>query len=89
MPEFYTWVILLNNQSEDIGERQLSGFGSRGGQFSPLMHVAPSRKSRHFQENEELQNLSQIFELSDILYPKLFLSNEGSMPLQPHIIFNI
>ena len=40
MPEFYTWVILLINQSEDIGEKQLSDFGSRGGQISPLMHVA-------------------------------------------------
>ena len=39
MPEFYTWVILLKNESEEIGEKQLSVFGSRGGQISPLMHV--------------------------------------------------
>ena len=27
MPDFYTWVILLNNQSKEIGEKQLSVFG--------------------------------------------------------------
>ena len=37
MPNFYTWVIL--NQSEVVGEKQLSVFGSIGGQNSPLMHV--------------------------------------------------
>ena len=40
MPVFYTWVILLINQSEEIGEKQLSGFGSRGVQISSLMRVA-------------------------------------------------
>ena len=31
MPEFYTWVILLIiNQIEQIGEKQLSVFGFRG-----------------------------------------------------------
>ena len=39
MPEFYTLVILLLNQSEEIGENQLSDFGSKGGQISALMHV--------------------------------------------------
>ena len=41
MPEFYTWAILLINQIEYdvIGEKELSIFGSRGGQNSPLMHV--------------------------------------------------
>ena len=39
MPEFYTWTILLINQQDEIGEKQLSVFGSRGGQNSPLMHV--------------------------------------------------
>ena len=39
MPEFYTWAILLINQQDEIGETQLSVFGSRGGQDSPLMHV--------------------------------------------------
>ena len=39
MPDFYTWVILLINQSEEIGENQLLVVGSRGDQ-SPLMHVA-------------------------------------------------
>ena len=39
MLEFYTWVILLINQSEDIGEKQLSNLGSRGSQISPLMQV--------------------------------------------------
>ena len=39
MPEFYTWAILLINQQDEIGEKQLSVFGSRGGQNSPLMHV--------------------------------------------------
>ena len=41
MPEFYTWVfVFLINQSEEIGKKQLSVFGSRGGQISRLMHVA-------------------------------------------------
>ena len=35
MPEFYTWTILLINQSDEIGEKQLSVFGSRGGQIVP------------------------------------------------------
>ena len=39
MPEFYTWIILLINQSDEIGEKQLSVFGSRGGQICPLMHA--------------------------------------------------
>ena len=43
MPEFYTWVILLINQYDEINEQQLSVFGSRGGQNSPLMHVPLSR----------------------------------------------
>ena len=36
---FPTSVILLINQSKEIGEKQFSVFGSRGGQNSPLMHV--------------------------------------------------
>ena len=43
MQNFHTWVIFLINQSEEseeIGEKQHSVFGSRGGQISPLMHVA-------------------------------------------------
>ena len=39
MPEFYTWAILLINQQDEIGEKQLSFFGSRGGQNSPLMPI--------------------------------------------------
>ena len=39
MPEFYPWTILLINQLGEIGKKQLSVFGSRGGQISPLMHV--------------------------------------------------
>ena len=39
MPEFYSWAILLINHQDEIGEKQLSVFGSRGGQNSPLMHV--------------------------------------------------
>ena len=42
MPEFYTWVILLIKQSEELSEKQLSVLGFRGGQISPLMHVALS-----------------------------------------------
>ena len=45
MPEFYTWAILLRNQQDEIGERQLSVFGSRGGQNSHLMHVPLSTVS--------------------------------------------
>ena len=44
MSDFYTWVI-LNNQSEEIGQKQLSVLGSRGGQISPLMQVALSMHS--------------------------------------------
>ena len=39
MPEFYTWTILLINQLDEIGEKQLSVFGSRGDQIWPLMHI--------------------------------------------------
>ena len=39
MPEFYTWTILLINQLGELGEEQLSVFGSRGGQICPLMYV--------------------------------------------------
>ena len=39
MPEFYTWAILLMNQLDEIREKQLSVFGSKGGQNCPLMHV--------------------------------------------------
>ena len=28
MPEFYTWVILLRNQFEEIGKKKLSDFDS-------------------------------------------------------------
>ena len=41
MPKFYTSVILLINQSKEIGEKQFSGFGSRGGQNRPIMHIPP------------------------------------------------
>ena len=37
MPDFYTRAIVLNNQLEEIGDKQLSDFGSRGGQISPFM----------------------------------------------------
>ena len=40
MPDFYTRVILLNSQSEEISDKQLSDYGHRGGQISPLMQVA-------------------------------------------------
>ena len=43
MPEFYTWAILQINQQDEIGEKQLSIYGSRGGQNSPLMHVPLSK----------------------------------------------
>ena len=39
MPEFYTWTIYLKNQLGEIGEKQLSVFGSRGGQICPLIHI--------------------------------------------------
>ena len=39
MPKFYTSDILQINQSIEIGEKQFSVFGSRGGQISPLKHV--------------------------------------------------
>ena len=50
MPEFYTWAILLINQEDKIDEKQLSVFGSRGGQNSPLIHVPLSSWS--FLSNE-------------------------------------
>ena len=48
MPEFYTWVILLENQSKEIDEKPLSDFGSRGGQISPLMQIPLSSGSALF-----------------------------------------
>ena len=42
MPKFYSSVILLINQSEEICEKQFSVWGSKWGQISPLMHVPPS-----------------------------------------------
>ena len=39
MPKFYNSVIRLINQSKEIGDKQFSVFGSKGGQISPLMHV--------------------------------------------------
>ena len=39
MLKLYTTAILLINQSNEIGEKQYSVFGSRGGHISPLMHV--------------------------------------------------
>ena len=39
MPKFYTSVILPINRSKEIGEKQFSVLGSKGGQISPLMHV--------------------------------------------------
>ena len=40
-PDFYTKVILLINQSEEIGEKHFClVLGSRGGKISPKMHVA-------------------------------------------------
>ena len=40
MPEFYTWVILLINQLEEIGKKQLSVLGSR--EWPNLLLNAPS-----------------------------------------------
>ena len=48
MPEFYTWAILLINQSDEIGEKQLSVFGSKGGQNSLLMHIPLWEYLRNF-----------------------------------------
>ena len=39
MLKFFTSVILLINRSKEIGQKQFSVFGSKGGQISPLMHV--------------------------------------------------
>ena len=39
MLKFYTSVILLINQSKEIGKKQISVFRSRRGQNIPLMHV--------------------------------------------------
>ena len=41
MPDFYTLVILLINQSEEISEKQMSDLGYRGGHISPLMPLSP------------------------------------------------
>ena len=41
MPEFYTWAILLINQSEEIGEKQLIVLGSRCGKKKPLNARSP------------------------------------------------
>ena len=39
MPKLYTSVSLLITQSREIGEKQFSVFGPRGGQNSHLMHT--------------------------------------------------
>ena len=39
MSEYYTLVILLINNLDEIDEKKLSGFGFRGGQICPLMHI--------------------------------------------------
>ena len=35
MPDFYTWVILLTNQSEEIGEKQISVLAPEGAKLTP------------------------------------------------------
>ena len=40
MPEFYTWAIYLINQFDEIGEKQLKVFGSRGDQICSSIHLA-------------------------------------------------
>ena len=40
IPDFYVWAILLMNQSEEIGEEQLSVLCHRVGQISPFMCLA-------------------------------------------------
>ena len=40
IPDYHIWVIFLTNQLDEIGEKQLSVFSFRGGQISPLIHVA-------------------------------------------------
>ena len=39
IPDVYTLVIALIHKSQEIGEKKLSLFGSRGDQISPLMPV--------------------------------------------------
>ena len=41
----YTWHNLLIHLSEEIGEKQFSVLGSRGGRISPLMHLALSEST--------------------------------------------
>ena len=72
MPEFYIWAILLINQQEEMGKNQLSVFGSRGGQNSPLMHV-PLYHIRHFikirfvNKGIEFNNLPSIFKDKSVI----------------------
>ena len=65
MPEFYTWAILLINQQNKIGEKQLSVFGSRGGQNSPLMHV-PLPRGFYFHETSHIRSFAKIKTLAKI-----------------------
>ena len=75
MPELYTWAILLITQQDEIGEKQLSGFGTRGGQNSLLMHVPLSyifinlKKSFYhcFQYNLYMLQVSVIINFGYIL----------------------
>ena len=48
MLKFYTSVILLIQQSNEIGEKHFSVFGSRGGQNSSLMHVPLWNKTNQY-----------------------------------------
>ena len=67
MPEFYTWAILLINQQDEIGEKQLSVFGSRGGQNSPLMHVPFSTAYKKIIKYRQMKKFLAL-SLSDVVF---------------------
>ena len=46
MSDFNIRVIPIINQTEEIGEKQLSVFGSRGGQIGPLMQGKNKTRQR-------------------------------------------
>ena len=63
MPDVYIWVIHLINQSEEIGEKQLSVFGSRGDQISPLIHVYAYVCTRTYTSVHFLNSISNLYKL--------------------------
>ena len=47
IPDFYTWAILLTNQKDEIGKKQLSVFGFRGPNLPLNARCSLTSDSKH------------------------------------------